>query len=205
MNIKNKIISDRTKGYTLLYAVLLAGVVMIVGVSILMIGKKELMLSEGLTESQRAIYAADSGLECFKALDNTGMFATSTNNIQYTDMLCNNSAARPINNINNPRNNNTGSLKQGNNSPWELKMSNDDPAQEDVYVLGIYVADNITNPDNPNKNPDTLKKLPCFSIRVYKTWNDTSVWPATTITSKGYSTCDPADTRRVERTLEMNY
>jgi hypothetical protein len=61
-----KIIGNKMKekGYALLFAVLVASVVLGVGVSILNIARKEILLTTGAAQSQYAFAAADAGYEC---------------------------------------------------------------------------------------------------------------------------------------------
>ena len=79
-NLKNN------KGYTLLFAVLVASVVLSVGISILTISKKEFLLASSARDSSSAFYAADSGIECTSYLDFNGQLSTSTPN----DVSCGN-------------------------------------------------------------------------------------------------------------------
>ncbi len=58
-NIKNK------KGFALLFAVLISGLLITIGISIFNISIKELMISASIRDSQTAYYAADSATECF--------------------------------------------------------------------------------------------------------------------------------------------
>jgi len=58
-NIKNK------KGFALLFAVLISGLLITIGVSIFNISIKELMISASIRDSQTAYYALDSATECF--------------------------------------------------------------------------------------------------------------------------------------------
>ncbi len=72
-----------SRGYTLLFAVLVSSLVLVVGVSILTISKKEYQLSASARDSTLAIYAADGALECFAYADqdtNPGEF--------HSDMAC---------------------------------------------------------------------------------------------------------------------
>jgi hypothetical protein len=52
------------KGFTVLFAVLISGLLLAVGLGILNIALKESILSSLLRESQFAVYAADSGIDC---------------------------------------------------------------------------------------------------------------------------------------------
>ncbi|MBI2618266.1 hypothetical protein HYW58_02325, partial [Candidatus Kaiserbacteria bacterium] len=58
---KNK---NKDGGFTLLIAVLVAGVLLAIGLAIFNIAIKELLLSSSGRDSQFAFYAADSGTEC---------------------------------------------------------------------------------------------------------------------------------------------
>lgn len=53
-----------TRGFTLLIAVLVSGILLALGFAIFNIASKELTLSSSGRESQFAFYAADSGIEC---------------------------------------------------------------------------------------------------------------------------------------------
>ncbi len=55
---------ERKKGFTLLFAVLTASLILAISISILTISIKESRLSGIARESQLAFYAADAGVEC---------------------------------------------------------------------------------------------------------------------------------------------
>jgi len=66
-------------GFTLLFAVLISGVLLAIGLAIFNITIKELLLSSSGRDSQFAFYAADSGAECALYWDQKGgAFSTST-------------------------------------------------------------------------------------------------------------------------------
>lgn len=67
--------TQKNKGYTLLFAVMVSSLVLAVGISILNISKKEFLLSSSARESITAFYAADSALECAVYFDNIGYFS----------------------------------------------------------------------------------------------------------------------------------
>lgn len=80
----NKINSRKyNDGYTLLFAVLVSSIVLIIGISILTISKKEFLLSSSARESVYSFYAADTGMECAIYQDSLGKFATSTGVINF--------------------------------------------------------------------------------------------------------------------------
>ncbi|NQV93418.1 pilus assembly PilX N-terminal domain-containing protein [Candidatus Kaiserbacteria bacterium] len=71
--------TQNNKGFTLLVAVLVSGVLLAIGLAIFNITIKELLLSSSGRESQFAFYAADSGTECALYWDQKGGgFSTST-------------------------------------------------------------------------------------------------------------------------------
>ena len=80
-NIKNN-----DGGYTLLFAMIVASIVLALGVSLLTISRKEFVLSSNATQSTDAFYAADSGVGCAEYWDNNNSyeFATDTTEVPAT-------------------------------------------------------------------------------------------------------------------------
>lgn len=71
--------SREARGFTLLMAVLVSGILLALGFAIFNIVSKELVLSSSGRESQFAFYAADSGVECALYWDyKENAFSTST-------------------------------------------------------------------------------------------------------------------------------
>jgi len=69
----------RKKGFTLMMAVLVAGILLAIGLAIFNITIKELQISSSGRDSQFAFYAADSGIECALYWDQKqDSFASST-------------------------------------------------------------------------------------------------------------------------------
>ena len=66
------------KGFTLFFAILIASLALSVGLAIYDLTIRELDLSATATQSQYAIYAADTGAECALDWDKKGFFATSS-------------------------------------------------------------------------------------------------------------------------------
>lgn len=62
--VSKKEYSNFNGGYTLLFAVLIASLVLSIGLSVFNISMKEFILSSAGRESQFAFYAADTGIEC---------------------------------------------------------------------------------------------------------------------------------------------
>lgn len=72
--------SKAQRGFTILFAVLIASILLAIGIAIFDITVRELRLSSIARESQLAIYAADSGVECglYWALPAAGRSTFST-------------------------------------------------------------------------------------------------------------------------------
>ncbi len=91
---KHNEILVHSRGYTLLFAVLVSSLVLAVGISILTISKKEFLLASAARESVYAFYAADGGLECAVYNNDKGRFSTST--IDLNSIICMNSTPPAI-------------------------------------------------------------------------------------------------------------
>ncbi len=72
--------SQKNKGYTLLFAVLVSSLVLAIGISILTISKKEFLLATSARDSSEALYAADGGLECAIYGDVNNVFTAPNGN-----------------------------------------------------------------------------------------------------------------------------
>jgi hypothetical protein len=73
------------RGYTLLFAVLTAAVVLGIGAFILGVARKQYILSSTARDSMYAFYAADSGIECVAGNDNALSSTTPSPN----NLICN--------------------------------------------------------------------------------------------------------------------
>jgi hypothetical protein len=82
---------SRQRGYTLLFAVLVAALVLGVAVFILEISTKQYELSASARDSMYSYYAADSGIECVSL--NNGVYSTTT---PLASMTCGKSSSVPI-------------------------------------------------------------------------------------------------------------
>ena len=179
---------NQQKGFTILVAVITAGILLIIAMSIGGIALKEQILSSSNKDSQIAFYAADTGMECAMYLDQKkGIFLSNDKG-------------------------NSGGLSPGS---WYCGQhvialapaltttynaaSIGDHAQYNYYfeVDGIKVGggsgttcaivtiEKDTDPNNPDHVLDKTK--------IY-----------TKVTSNGYSTCQPSLTR-LERGIVANY
>jgi hypothetical protein len=70
---------SKQRGFTILFAVLTSSLLLAIGISIFNVTYRELLLSSSARDSQFAIYAADTGIECALYWDSHGdAFATGT-------------------------------------------------------------------------------------------------------------------------------
>ncbi len=89
------------RGFTLLFASLVASLLLAVGISIFDITIKEVILASTARDSAYAIYTADSGLECAFYWDfknaglNVSAFATSSLSSPAASISCNNQTITP--------------------------------------------------------------------------------------------------------------
>lgn len=74
--MKNNLLKNET-GFTLFISLIIASVIMIIGVSLHNLVVKELLFSFSGRESEKAFFAADSGIECGLYWDKNGNFNVS--------------------------------------------------------------------------------------------------------------------------------
>jgi len=178
---------EKKKGFVILIAVLLAGIFVVIGASILLISIKELELASGGTQSQYAFYAADTGLDCAFYWDlRHHAFATSTHSDEPAPgtMFCGgvDIMAQP------------GSewLPSYGGSVFKdlgFGPSNDNTGNTIFYIRGLYPSDSSRDD----------------CVMVYITKTDQGNGYKTYIQSRGYNTCDENNPRRVERALKATY
>lgn len=87
--------ASSNRGFTLLYSVLVASLLLSIGLAILNISIKEVMLSGSARDSQLAFYAADAGLECALYWDHSSLnkFKTQGNE---KDIFCRGQGPFPV-------------------------------------------------------------------------------------------------------------
>jgi len=169
---------NKREGFVILIAVLLAVVFSLIGASIFSISLKELVLSSGGKDSQFAFYAADSGADCALYWDlKYNKFATSTYSVAPTNLNCSEQ-----NVTNSPTNWVWGATVDG--QVTDLKHGGT------IFGFDLYPGDSFRND--------------CVIVSVLKTKKDNGTY-STKIISRGYNTCEPDSSRRVERAVEINY
>lgn len=178
------------KGYTLLFAVITASLVLSVGVFILGVSKKQFALSVAARESMYALYAADGAMECAARELNYNtdlgegftMTEADGTTLRVPELDCNgniHSADGAFTEISNP----DTTLWEG----TEITQSGDIL----VYPLG---ADGQVNP-------------PCAILTVAYGVDARTSGNVVRVSSRGYNQCDPSgpipSTRTVERALRL--
>lgn len=172
----------KQKGFSLFLAIIVMGVLLIIGFSVANIGSKEVNFSTISRESQYAIFAADAGVECALYWDTkhpsgNSAFATSSSG---SPIICVGS------NIVN------GAAISGTSTLALIGGGGDANA---TSTFG-FVMSNGSNPVNA-----------CVIVTVNKRYDG----PAhngpliTSIYSRGYNNCNTTDFRRVERGIEVRY
>ena len=212
-----------SKGFTLIIALLVTSIILSVGLAIANISYKQQILSSTQNDSLKAFYAADAGIECALYWD---LHFNDPNRAAPTPLMTGNpfpisltpDSSAPAGSPDPAVHNNFVSTDAGRvtcngvalgaqffGTPSDgiisFPRSAVSPAPPGFLIIGSKQTD------------------PCVQVTVKKTWVDAPSDPATgfkagtvdpgeikvTITSDGYSTCDPAAPRRVERTLIQTY
>jgi hypothetical protein len=162
----------KNKGFTLLFASLVVSLVLSVGIAIANITLAQLTLSTAGRESQKALYNADTALECalyyqYKVFDPVGnpvQFFPQTTSHTPRPMTC---------------------AEIDNDTPVSLPEMIDEAVVVTTYDFNIDSCD-------PAK--------PSFSIEVRKVSISGGLHNVE-IRTRGYNTCNPENPRRVERGL----
>jgi hypothetical protein len=172
------------KGFTIFFAVLISSLALSVGLVIYDILNRSLALSSFATQSQYAIYAADTGAECalywdlkfFGANNNNGgsfsIFATSSaDTLEPTSgALC---GGQDI-------------LAPAGNPPLNFALSKVKGAGFATTTFWFSTGSTLADP--------------CIKVEVGKSGNPSQ----TTVISHGYNTCT-TNALKIERTIQANY
>jgi Tfp pilus assembly protein PilE len=86
--MKDKIFTNKKNGYTLLFSIIVASIVLSIAAFILSVSRKQFILSSVSRDSTRAIYAADSAMQCvIGAYYNSKLSTTSSGASVYCNGL----------------------------------------------------------------------------------------------------------------------
>ncbi len=201
-------LKQKNKGFTLLFSVLIATLVVAISATIISIALRQTILSSTSRESQYAFYAANTALECAYYWDTTNnedlggkkVFADRGIDSEFSINTSDGEASRVICANNNIITGNGVDGAEGSGQVWEieydgatiakttfyLKIKNQKPLlpglPEYEYCAEAIVTKKLINPD-VNGEFDNVR---------------------TTIETKGYNTCEDSP-RRVERGLIQEY
>lgn len=179
--------SQKHKGFSLLLAVLMGSLILSVGLGIFNLTFKESIISASGRESQYALYAADSGIECALYYDvgkNTGSGATEPNFAPYSILTSQKLAAMPYG----------GPL-----------VCNGVTVTLDPAWPGEQTSTTMSTTTFKYNLPADTYSQPCVSVSVSKAKRPTDTATTTFIQARGYNTCDTSNPRRVERGLFIRY
>ncbi len=190
------------KGFALLLAVLVAGVVLSITYLMFSINLKQLSLATAGTNSQYALYAADTGIEC-------ALFADNKLQNEFVTVGDASDGAGDITATQSPGNlfsftcNSLGvaheTLLANSGSGWVV-------ANGITYSNNVYVT---TFDVGGGSSPCAAVTVSKYILRVPNDPNNPSgpytEYGKTKIESRGYNTCTPTDPQRVERGLEVYY
>jgi hypothetical protein len=188
------------RGFTMFFAVLVAGLTLSIGVAIYDLVTRELALSQTTAESQYAIYMADTGSECALYWDSkcssgictnqsgTAFATSSTSRTPTSNVICNGfdiaaNGTPPV-----------GAFQPQSPSTWTAwdVTRTDATAATTTFEFMLPVTDSVSG--------TTMYR--CAHVTVAK-YVDTA--PRTLITSDGYSNCDLNSLNLTERELQLNY
>ncbi len=174
---------NKQKGFTLFYALLVSSLALAIGASIFDITLREIDLSNAATQSQYAVYVADSGAECALYWDSSYVNAVTNNNggsksafaTSSTDTVQN---AQPGSSVV------CAGADVTVSSGWSVTTAGTGQATTTFSIAGTTY-----------KN-----QTPCAVVYISKVGNPS----VTTITSHGYNTC-AAGPLQLERVFQVTY
>ena len=170
-----------TRGFTIFFASLVAALALAVGVAIYDITVRELALSVIETQSQEAIYAADSGTECALYWDTKVSTSTNTTGSAFATSSTDTEIAKSGQALCNGQDIVAGSAPLS--VPWSI-VSNGSAATTTFEIsLGKY------------------QSSPCVLVTVAKSGNPS----ATAINAYSHNPCNPNDPNQLERQLQVTY
>lgn len=164
---------NQKRGYILLLSVLISSIILAISLGVYSLGLKQFLLSAFLSDSQRALSAADRGIECFMYWDSLFRATTPPLEAPFTMFPSDNSA--PIF----PSNQNSAVC-----SGQQLNTTA-------KWATNVQTAANATTRFNLAFSDGT-----CVDVEIFRTTLRTRV------TADGFSDCNPSNLRRAQRRLE---
>lgn len=165
------------KGFTLLFASLIASLFLSLGLAIANITLSQLILSSAGRDSQFAFYNADTGVECALYYENK-VENSDGSSFFPTDYRI--------------------------HVPSSIDCGDGPVAGTMTHTgTGNFATTTTTYVINPSTSCDASS--PSFTVEIHKKPALPTGTYYTTIQSRGYNTCDAASPRRVERGLQVVY
>ncbi len=177
----------RHRGFTIFFAMLVGSLSLAIGLSIYDLTSRELDLSATATQSQYAIFLADSGAECALYWDLNNKFGAYANYGQSSVFATS-----------------TASINYGvSNMP-----------QSGIWCNGTDIAADATSPWTITAVANAATTTFTFSVPEYQgrctvievgKFVDTDTTVYTNVIARGYNTCSSATLIRLERVLQLSY
>ncbi len=174
---------SKSRGFTVLYALLVTSLLVSVGLSMAEISVREAKLSSAGIGSQAAFFAADAGIECaiywdFKNPSGKSAFATST----ASTISCNGQSIST----------NSQTVPTVPSVPSRVGGGTDSNPTSIFYLTFTGGAKPLSY---------------CVIVTVNKTQNSGGgpLAVKTKIESRGYNSCDTTYSRRIERAIRVQY
>ena len=186
-------------GFSVLFASLIGSLVLSIGMAILSITLKQISLASSSRESQRAFYAADSGVEFALYLDRGAGLSDCPEGIfpipGKSDEICKVAEEAIIYKGINPDGSDDSTLNDdGTGTLSETENIQIVDQGNDFYTTEVSV-----------KRTNYLNNPICFDLLVTKTSSDGGLTVKTRIESRGYSTCNQSAANRFERAILTTY
>lgn len=191
-----------TRGFTIFFAALVASLALAIGLAIYDLTIRQLNLASASRDSQYAIFAADTGIECALYWDNkfpTGTngtasaFATTSTSIVPGNMglpasglSCNGQDIAAHGTMPTPYAGQAAQPQSG-WTPWTIVFPSSGPTTTTTFSLTY-----------PSPDPR------CLTVTVEK-GRDGNGFDHTVITSHGYNTCVSGGLQSLERVLQVSY
>lgn len=171
----------RPRGFTIFFAMLIASLSLAVGLAIFDLTIRELDLSATATQSQFAIYAADTGADCALYWDfqyESGAFGSAFGTSTESSWPGNGSGLM--------------CAEQDITESWD-HSDNTSTSATTTFTISIEATGNFAPIQDYCAEVDVAKHTDGLGIL------------RTTIISRGYNTCDPDGLVRVERAIQVRY
>jgi hypothetical protein len=195
--IHHKSFSNSQAGFSVLFAALIGGLLLSVGVAILSITLKQITLASAGRESQKAFYAADTGTECALYLDRGG-----------GNSNCNGSGIFPI------PGKSAAICDEGSFVYMcsDVKLSGVDSQADSLESTTLAPETDVSGDVYQRiqttvrvRNTSQTGEPICFDVFVTKKSNDGGATVKTEIESRGYSVCNERAGNRFERAILTTY